>query len=256
MTRQLSRRAVAPLFAAPFLAACGVASRQGSSDVAATVAAPPSATTAPPAPPASTAAAVATNGPAPAAPAAASSAGAAAVTFRVRQDDSKATFRVREQLAGRQLPNDAIGTTTNVSGQLALSPEGALVPGASKITVDVTSLATDNRMRDQFIKQNTLQTQRFPTAEFVPTRTEGLPNPLPASGEHTFKLIGLMTVKGVQKEVTWDVTARRAANELLGKATTAVTFGDFGMQPPRVASVLSITDEIRLELDLAASQTA
>ena len=252
MTRQLSRRRFVPLFAVPFLAACG-AVKPAASDVVATTAAPPIPTTAP--------VPVATTAPFPAAPGApaaqpvASSAGVP-VTFKVRQNDSKATFRVREQLAGRQLPNDAVGSTTNVTGQLALAPDGTLLPNASKITVDMSSLATDNRMRDQFIKQNTLQTSRFPTAEFLPTKVEGLPTPLPASGEHTFRLTGLMTVRGVQKEITWDVTARRAANELLGKATTAVKFGDFGMQPPRVASVLSITDEIRLELDLAASQAA
>jgi polyisoprenoid-binding protein YceI len=82
-----------------------------------------------------------------------------------------------------------------------------------------------------------------------------VPSPLPAAGEATFKLTGLMTVKGVQKEVTWDVTAKRNAGQLEGKATTAVKFGDFGMTPPRVASVLSITDEIRLELELVATQS-
>jgi polyisoprenoid-binding protein YceI len=253
MSRQLSRRAFAPLFVAPFLAACGAAAQQNASDVVATTAPAPIPTTAPAAPAAPLSDAPTTAAPA---PPAAQAAAPAAVTFKIRQSDSKATFRVREQLAGRQLPNDAVGTTNNVTGQLALSPEGTLVPNASKITVDVSSLATDNRMRDQFIKDNTLQTRRYPTAEFLPTKVEGLPSPLPASGEHTFKLTGLMTVKGVQKEITWNVTARRAANELLGKATTAVKFGDFGMEPPRVASVLSITDEIRLELDLAASQTA
>ena len=54
-------------------------------------------------------------------------------------------------------------------------------------------------MRDGFIKQNTLQTSQYPTAEFVPTRVEGLPSP-PASGQYTFKLTGLQTIHGVQKE--------------------------------------------------------
>ncbi|HET7770063.1 MAG TPA: YceI family protein, partial [Chloroflexota bacterium] len=194
-----------------------------------------------------TTAPAATTAPAPAAP-------AAPVTFRVSQGASKATFRVREQLAGRQLPNDAVGTTSDVTGQLALRPDGGVVQEASKITVNLRTLATDNRMRDNYIKDNTLQVNHFPNAEFVPTKAEGLPSPLPASGEATFKLTGVMTVKGVEKEVTWDVTAKRNAGQLEGKATTAIKFGDFGMTPPRVASVLSITDEIRLELDLVATQ--
>lgn len=246
----LARRRFLPLFAAPLLAACGVAQ-----NAAAPAAPPANATGSSTAAPAVIATAVpaATTAPAAAAPTAAPT---GALTFMIRQNDSKATFRVREQLAGRQLPNDAVGTTGAVTGQLSLTPDGEVLADASKITVDLRTLATDSGMRDQFIKQNTLQTSRFPTAVFIPTDIEGVPNPLPASGEHTFKLTGLMTVHGVQKEITWDVTARRAANELLGKASTKVKFADFGMTAPRVATVLSITDEIRLELDLAASQTA
>jgi polyisoprenoid-binding protein YceI len=143
-----------------------------------------------------------------------------------------------------------------VTGQLSLRPDGAIVREASKISVDLRQLRTDSGMRDTFIKQNTLQTSRFPLAEFVPTRAEGLPTPLPAAGEHAFRLTGTMTVHGVQKEVTWDVTARREGAQLRGQATTAVQFGDFGMTAPRVPVVLSIVDEIRLEIDLVAAQTA
>lgn len=248
---RFNRRRLVPLFALPFAAnACGAA-QENAAPGAQSATAPQPAT----APATPTSAPAPTSAPTPATAPAAPQPGAP-VTFQLRQNASKATFRVREQLAGRELPNDAVGTTTNVTGQLSLRADGAVVPDASKITVDLRSLATDNAQRDNFIKQNTLQTSRFPTAEFVPTLAEGLPSPLPAAGEHTFKLTGLMTLRGVQKEITWDVTARRTADRLEGKATTAVKFGDFGMTPPRVATVLSITDEIRLELELVAAQTA
>ena len=249
MKHPINRRRLMPLLGLPFAAvACGAAGQNAAPSSQAT-SAPAVATTAPVIP---------TTAPAPTTPATPAAApppaAVGALTFRITQGASKATFRVREQLAGRELPNDAVGTTADVSGQLALLPDGGLVSDASKITVDLRTLATDNRQRDNFIKSNTLQVNRFPNAEFVPTKAEGLPSPLPASGEATFKLTGLMTLKGVQKEVTWDVTATRSAGQLEGKATTAVKFGDFGMAPPRVASVLSITDEIRLELDLVATQ--
>jgi polyisoprenoid-binding protein YceI len=179
---------------------------------------------------------------------------AGALVFRVITEQSKATFRVREQLVGVELPSDAVGTTGAVGGQLALRPDGTLVSEASKITVDLRELKTDDPRRDNFIKQNTLQTSRFPFAEFVPTQAEGLPSPLPASGEHAFRLTGNMTVHGVQKAVGWDVRARRDAAQLAGRATTTLKFGDFGMAPPRVPVVVSVVDEIRLELDLVAAQ--
>ncbi|MGH2353911.1 MAG: YceI family protein [Chloroflexota bacterium] len=191
-----------------------------------------------------------------ASPTAAAQVPAGAIRFQVVPNESTATFRVREQLAGVDLPGDAVGSTGAVTGQLTLQPTGAVVQDASKITVDLRELKTDESRRDNYIKSNTLATSRFPTAEFVPARATGLPSPLPASGEHTFQLTGLMTIHGVQKEITWDVTATREGNRLAGTATTSFKFGDFGMTPPRVPVVLSVTDEIRLEVDLVATQAA
>ena len=104
-------------------------------------------------------------------------------------------------------------------------------------------------MRDGFIKRSTLETDKFPTAEFVPTEVKGLPTPLPKSGPVTFQITGDMTVHGATKPVTWDVTGTVDGNTFKGTAKTAVQFADFGMNQPRVPRVLSIEDNIRLEID-------
>ena len=172
------------------------------------------------------------------------------------QTGSKATVRVREQLAGLSAPNDAVLDTTDVKGSFGLRADGAFTP-ESKISVGLQGLRSDSGQRDNFIKSDTLDTRRFPTADFVPTRTTGLVTPLPASGEWTFQVIGKMTIKGVEKDVTWDVRAKRDASGVTASAKNAPAwkFGDFGMQIPRVFSVLSINDEIRLELELVARES-
>ncbi len=177
-----------------------------------------------------------------------------AVIFTVVPGQSRVTFRVREQLVGVQLPSDAVGSTGAVTGRVVMRREGGVAPDASRVSVDLRELRTDDPRRDSFIRQNTLQTLIFPSAEFQPRTATGLPNPLPASGEHTFRLTGAMLIHGVQKEVTWDVTARRAGTQLSARATTAVKFGDFGMTPPKAEPVVNVVDEIRLELDLVATQ--
>lgn len=177
-------------------------------------------------------------------------------TFTV-DSSSKATVRVREVLARVQLPGDAVLTATRVTGSFTLNTDGTFAP-ASKITVDLTTLRSDQSQRDEFIKDNTLQTRRFPTAEFVPTKTSGLPLPLALSGDLTFTLTGNMTIHGTTKEVTFDVKAARSGARLTATATASPTwkFGDFGMTIPRVATVLSIQDDIRLEVALVATETA
>jgi polyisoprenoid-binding protein YceI len=170
-------------------------------------------------------------------------------------DKSKATIRVREQLVGVSLPSDAVLTATGAKGTFELNADGTFTAG-SKITFDLTTLSSDERDRDNFIKNDTLQVRTFPTATFVPTKTSGLTVPLAASGTFTFTLTGNMTIKGKTKEVTFDVTAKRDGSDLTATATANPSwkFGDFGMTAPSVPfRVLSVTDEIRATIDIVAT---
>src|SRR5690606_3300185 len=99
------------------------------------------------------------------------------------------------------------------------------------------------------VRRRTLQTEEYPTAVFVPTAVRSAPSPLPTSGEFTFELDGELTIREVTRPITWQVTARAADGTYSGTATTEFTFGTFELDIPRVASVLSIRDNIRLEYD-------
>ena len=213
----------------------------------------------PSATPAPTAVATATA-PAPTATAATSATGVTTVTTGTWtiSDTSKATVRVREQLVGVNLPSDAVLVATGATGTFVLKDDGTFSPD-SKITFDLTTLASDQRDRDNFVKMDTVQTRQFPKAEFVPTKTSGLTLPMPASGEFTFKLTGQITIHGKTKEVTFDVVAKRSGNDLTATATGTPTwkFGDFGMSAPSVPfRVVSVVDEIRVVVDLVATAKA
>lgn len=240
ISRYLSRIAV-PLATASFMfGACGGAA------------------VAPTASPAPTAvASTATPTPTATATASATNATVATGTWTV-SDTSKATVRVREQLVGVNLPSDAVLVATGATGTFVVKDDGTFSPD-SKITFDLTTLASDQRDRDNFVKMDTLQTRQFPKAEFVPTKTSGLTLPMPASGEFTFKLTGQITIHGKTKEVTFDVVAKRNGNDLTATATATPTwkFGDFGMSAPSVPfRVVSVVDEIRVVVDLVATVKA
>lgn len=247
------RRVVAPLAILVLSVACGQTGPASSAPGSPPVSVP---ATAAPGVAASTPAAATAAPTAPAVAATAAPAAGGVLRFQLVPNQSSATFRVREQLAGVALPNDAVGTTRGVSGQISLRPDGSLVGEDSKITVDLRQLQTDNSRRDGYIKSSTLATDRFPSAEFVPAQAIGAPHPLPESGEYAFQLSGPMTIRGAQKDVTWDVSARREGGNLTATATTNFKFGDFNLVQPRVPLVLSITDDIRLEVSLVASQAS
>lgn len=171
---------------------------------------------------------------------------------------SKAVVSVREQLVGVSLPSDAVLTTTGAEGSFSFSADGTFTPD-SKITFDLRTIASDERDRDQYVRQSTLQVNRFPSATFVPTKATGLSVPLPASGEFTFTLTGNMNIHGVTKEVAFDVTGSRSGGQLTATATAQkpLTFEDFGMRAPSVPfRVVSVNDEIKLVVTVVATGPA
>ncbi len=176
-------------------------------------------------------------------------------TFTV-DASSKATVRVREVLAQIRAPGDAVLTATGVKGSFTLNSDGTFA-ASSKITADLTTLRSDQSQRDSFIKDNTLETRRFPTATFVPKQSTGLTLPLALSGDVKFTLSGDMTIHGTTKTVSFAVSATRTGSKLTATVTAdpAWKFADFGMTVPRVVSVLSIEDDIRLEIALVATET-
>ena len=179
-----------------------------------------------------------------------------AVKLTIDQSASQAKYHAREQLAGRNLPSEAVGTSSSVSGTLVLGADGSVLSDQSQIQVDLRQLKSDESRRDNFIQGNPLQTSRFPTATFVPTAVDGLPNPLPSSGQSTFQMSGNLTVHGVTKPVTWQVTAKFGDTQVSGNATTNVNISDFGMTPPKAGPVLSIDDALTLEMVFTANREA
>ena len=203
----------------------------------------------------------ATTSNAPAASASGASATAAAqdpsssaTALVVDSSSSSASYHAQEQLAGRNLPSEAVGTTSDVSGSIVVAPDGSIDASQSQIQVHLSSLASDQSRRDNFIKGNTLDTNVFPDATFVARQAQGLPSPLPTDGQATFQLLGDLTVHGVTKPVTWQVTAQFDGGNVSGSATTNVNISDFGMTPPKAGPVLSIQDGLILELNFNATR--
>lgn len=249
MIHLLSRYSILMLLLAALIAGCGGGG--ASSPAAPSAAAPTDA--APTAMPTSEPASVT---PAPndstGAVATAPAATSGTVTLVVVPGQSKASYRVREQLAGVSLPSDAVGTTSAITGTIVGNMDGTIVSSASKFVVDVRTLQSDQGMRDGFIQRTPLQTSQYPYVTFVPTLAKGLPSTPPASGDSSFQLVGDLTIRDVTRPTTWDATCRMTSQtEGTCTASTSFTFADFQLEQPRVGRVLSIEDTIKLEVEVA-----
>jgi polyisoprenoid-binding protein YceI len=169
--------------------------------------------------------------------------------YVVAPEGNEARYFAREQLAGVSFPNDAIGVTRGVNGAIVIDEAGKLVPTESKIVVDVTQLKSDRDRRDGYVQRRTLETEKYPSVTLVPKEITGLSTPLPDSGRATFQLLGDLTIKGVTRPTTWQVSARFRGDTISGTASTSFTFADFQMEKPSVSIVLNVQDTLHLQYD-------
>jgi polyisoprenoid-binding protein YceI len=167
----------------------------------------------------------------------------------VAEEGNRARYRVREQLARLEFPNDAVGETGSISGSLLVTSDGEILREGSRFVIRLADLESDSDRRDNYLRRNTLATDEYPDAVFVPTGLRELPSPIPTSGEARFLLDGDLTIRDVTRPVTWRVGAEFAGGAVIGRAETTFTFDEMGLTVPRVGSVLSIREDIRLEFD-------
>jgi polyisoprenoid-binding protein YceI len=178
---------------------------------------------------------------------------AAGIRLAVAPTGNTARYRVREQLVGRDLPNDAVGETSEVSGAITISADGRVVPAQSRIVVNTSNFTSDSERRDGYVRRRLLEAEQFPSVELVPTAFRGVSGTLPRSGTRTFDLVGNLTIRGVTRPTVWRVQAQFQGNRVTGTAATKFAFSDFGLTQPRVPIVLSVADTIRLEYDFNLS---
>jgi polyisoprenoid-binding protein YceI len=175
-------------------------------------------------------------------------------TWNVAAIGNEARYRVFEELASIG-HNEVIGKTRDVKGKLVLDGNGAIVKDSSRIVVNAQTLQTDQKRRDNHLKTQTLETEKFPQITLVPVSFEGFTGDIPAGQEKTFTMLGDLTVRNVTKPTKWDVVARRQGNDIVGTAKTVFTLQDFNIEKPRVVMVLSVADTVRLEYDFHFAPT-
>jgi polyisoprenoid-binding protein YceI len=173
----------------------------------------------------------------------------AAVRLEVLPNGNEVRYRVREQLVGLELPNDAVGRTNAITGGISLDDAGRVIPGESAFVIQVAGLTSDKERRDGYLRRRTLVTDSNPSVVLRPTSLRGLTFPLPSVGTRTFELAGDLTIKGVTRPTTWRVNATFAGDTVSGTTATAFTFADFQLEQPKVRVVLSVADTIGLEYD-------
>jgi len=130
----------------------------------------------------------------------------------------------------------------NLSDAAAMTGEGV---------VDLTALDSGNSTRDQHVKErdDLLAVTQFPQATFTAKTFSTVPSEWSEGTAVPLTMTGTLTIRGQEKEVTFDSNAMYKDGHLLLSGKTKVTFADFGMTNPNTV-VLETENEFAVQLEL------
>lgn len=172
--------------------------------------------------------------------------------FEILPGESVARFEIDEVLRGA--PKTVVGTTDQVSGQIAVSPDDPSSSQVGTILVNARTLATDSDFRDRAIKNHILMTDAHEYVTFVPTEVVGM-SATPGLGDSVeFQIVGDLTIAGVTRPATFDVSVTVVdETRIEGLASMTLRYADYGLTIPASRSVDAVEDDLILALDFVAA---
>lgn len=164
---------------------------------------------------------------------------------------TEAAYFAEEKLARLSLPSTAKGTTFDVSGHFSIGPDGLDPNVPATITVGLASLKSDESRRDSRVR-DALEVTKYPEATFTATSIGGWPGELPEGEEVALTVTGIMDLHGVQRELTWDVVARRQGEVISALATVNFRYEDFAIPVLNIAGFVTVEEDVTLQVLLIA----
>ena len=163
--------------------------------------------------------------------------------------DSVAGYRVREQLANLPAESDAVGRTDQVTGSITVESDGTTTTlTAADLTVDMTSLTSDESRRDNRLRREGLETDTFPTATFTLTAPVEVPAAALAGTASDVTLTGDLTLHGVTKSVQIPAQAQLVDGTIQVAGSITFPLSDYGIVAPNIGGfIVSIADDGTLE---------
>ena len=171
--------------------------------------------------------------------------------FTIDTTNSEARFIVDEVL--RNVDTTVVGTTNQVSGQVAFDSSDPGTAVISEILVNARTLITDNNFRNRALNNRILLTAQYENISFVPTQLVGLPDSVEVGQPYDFQIVGDLTILVQTREVTFDTQATLTSDtELTGLATTTFKYADFDVRIPFATAVQAVSEDVTLELEFTA----
>lgn len=159
-------------------------------------------------------------------------------------------YRVQEQLANVGAAT-AVGRTTAVAGTLTF--DGTKITDVT-VEADLSRLQSDRSQRDNALRQQALETGRFPTATFKLTQPIPLAGPPEPDKPIEATAVGDLTLHGVTKSISIPLKGQLTNGQIVVVGSLDIVFADYNIAQPRAVTVLSVENHGLLELQLVFSR--
>ncbi len=170
-------------------------------------------------------------------------------TWEIDPTHSSLDFIVRHAMVTK-----VRGRFTDFTGTLRLDEE-APERSSAEVVVQLTSVDTGNSQRDEHLRTGDFfEVEKFPTMTFASTGAT-------ARGDDGYTLSGDLTIHGVTKPVSFDVTVTGTAtdpfgNERIGfEGATTISRKDWGLTwnaPLEASAGVLVSDKVTISLDVSA----
>ncbi len=178
------------------------------------------------------------------------------IVLRIVPDESEACYQVGEVFIneGNQF-NLAIGVSRAIVGEVAIDRANLANSKIGDIVVDISQFRSDEPLRDGRIRREFLQSNKYPLAKLTEAKAVGLPaRPFQEGEVLNFQIVGMLQVREVKKQMTFNTTASLADGTLTGTATTDFKMTDFGFDPPALAGILKANNDVHLVFNFVARE--
>ena len=175
-------------------------------------------------------------------------------SFQVISQNSTASYQASFQAAGQPLPGAVMGVTGDVSGQFLLTMDEHIQ--SLELIVDLRTLDSGSPERDTHVRDDTLETSKYPYATFRVTGASVLSGNYVEGQNVTFKLSGELNLHGITRPEVFSMQGMLAGNTISGTASTLIHLQDFKMKPPQTTSVVTITvsNAVTLSINFTAKK--
>ena len=161
--------------------------------------------------------------------------------FRVLTQQSDASYEAHFLVAGQAVPGTATGITGDVSGEFLLTADEHPTIKSMEVIVDLRMLDSGAPERDEHVRNDTLEVNKYPYAIFTVMNAQVLPGSYTEGQTASFKLKGSLTLHGVTRPTIFDMQGQLTNDRVMGSATTLIHLQDFNMKTPMTTAAVTIT---------------